>query len=119
MCELLVPMDPSRFQDGLTSPSRHLLTTMIIDANQPLPSSLLIVADRALLLHEAEAVVFQQANQFVELHAAPLAAATTFFAASVSPSAVMILRPLSSSSFLPASTFVPSSRTTKGTRKSI
>ncbi len=36
------------------------------------------------------------------VHAAPLAAATTFLAASVSPSAVMILRPLSLSSFLPS-----------------
>ena len=52
-------------------------------------------------------------------HAAPLAAATTFWAASVRPSAVMILRPLSSRSFLPSSTLVPSSRTTSGTRKSI
>ena len=51
-------------------------------------------------------------------HAAPLAAATTFWAASVSPSAVMILRPLSLISFLPSSTLVPSSRTTSGTRKS-
>src|SRR4051812_40255178 len=48
-------------------------------------------------------------------HAAPLAAATTFWAASVRPEAVIIFRPLSWRSFLPAATFVPSSRTTRGT----
>src|SRR6185437_14379201 len=52
-------------------------------------------------------------------HAPPLAAATTFLAASVRPTAVMIFRPDSSRSFLPRSTFVPSRRTTRGTLKSI
>src|SRR5262249_13981921 len=52
-------------------------------------------------------------------YAAPLAAATTFWAASVRPSAVMILRPLSWRSSLPWATLVPSRRTTRGTRKSI
>src|SRR5437667_8596566 len=42
-------------------------------------------------------------------------ALTTFCAASASESAVMIGRPLSWRIFLPSSTFVPSSRTTRGT----
>ena len=45
----------------------------------------------------------------------PFAAATTFLAASVNPSAVVKLRPLSCSIFLPCATLVPSSRTTNGT----
>src|SRR5215210_270725 len=50
-------------------------------------------------------------------HAAVLAAATAFCAASVRSSAAMSDRPDSFSSFLPASTFVPSSRTTSGTER--
>ena len=47
---------------------------------------------------------------------AHFAAATTFFAASVSPFAVvMIQSPLSASILRPSSTLVPSSRTTNGT----
>src|SRR6266536_730247 len=42
------------------------------------------------------------------------AAATTFFAASVMPVAVVMFSPLSASIFRPCSTLVPSSRTTNG-----
>ena len=44
-------------------------------------------------------------------------AATTFFAASVKPSAVMISTPLSARILRPSSTSVPSRRTTSGTEK--
>ncbi len=47
---------------------RHLLRSMVVNADQLIPASFSIVSNRTFVLQDTEALFFQESGQFTELH---------------------------------------------------
>src|SRR6266496_2378139 len=62
--------NPGRLQDGVARSGGDFLRAVVIDADEPRPAGLAVMADRALLLDDGEAVRLQQPDEFAKLHAA-------------------------------------------------
>src|SRR5689334_23893577 len=62
--DILCLLQPRGLEDRVARAGRNFPRPMVLDPDEVGPPGLRIVADRALLLHDGEAVAFKQPDQF-------------------------------------------------------